>query len=403
MENGEILQRLAASRTSAFGKFAFCNATGRTGLPESFSGCNFSDMSFPPENSSRAAAPAAVVANDLPVASIIVMTHNHGPYIRRAIEGVLEQKASFPFELIIGEDCSTDNTREIVFEYQRAHPEMIRVITSGQNVGVLENARRTEQVCRGRHVCLCDGDDYWHSPQKLERDVTFLETHPDYSMVHSAFRMYYVATGKLVPEPLRITEPLNDADAFNEILSGRRHVWPLTACMRGSILKSVLQECPECYDARFLMQDTQRWLEMARRGKVKYFPESSATRQVLFESVSQSRNPDRALRFALSNKDVYDHYIDKYGCSPEAKKGAKTRCAFYVLSCAYEAGNVPIAKAALEEYRKVGASPPLEGRFYYYGSRGPVLRKLARPVIAAIDLWRKVSRRLRRILGAASR
>lgn len=351
-------------------------------------------MNGSPKNTAGIVATEHAPAASAPVASIVLITYNHASYIRRSIEGMLEQKTSFPFELIIGEDCSLDNTREIVLECQRAHPSIIRVITSDKNVGLLENVRRCEEACRGEYICYCGGDDYWTAPDKLERQVGFLQTHPDYALVHTAFATLYLETGRFVRQPLRLPPDLDDADAFNEILSGRRHVWPLTACVRRSVLEPILRECPECYDPRFLMEDTQRWLEIARRGKIKYFPEATATRQVLRESATQSKKPDRVLRFAISNKAVFDHYIDKYGCSPEAKKGAKTRCAFFLLTSAYESGNAQVAKAALDEYRKVGATAPLEARLYYQGSRSPVLRKLVRPLLAAVKLWHKVLRRL---------
>src|ERR1035441_7159690 len=129
----------------------------------------------------------------------------------------------------------------------------------------------------------------------------------------------------------------------------------------------------------FRRGDAQRWLKIAHRGKIKYFPEVMATRSALLESASQSKNPDRVLQFAISNKDVFDHYIDKYGCSSEAKKGAKTRCAFFLLSSACEAGNVQVAKAALDEYRKVDAWVPLQAFLYYFGSKSALSSKLVRP------------------------
>ena len=78
-------------------------------------------------------------SGDAPVASVAMVTYNQAGYIRKSIKSVLRQKTSFAFELIIGEDCSTDGTREIVFEYQRLFPQQIHVITSEKNVGPSEN------------------------------------------------------------------------------------------------------------------------------------------------------------------------------------------------------------------------------------------------------------------------
>lgn len=117
-----------------------------------------------------------------PLVSVRTSTYNHGKYIKYCIEGVLMQKTTFPFEFIIGEDCSTDETREIVFEYAKKYPDIIRVITADYNVGSKANGRRCIRACRGKYMAICEGDDYWIDPYKLQKQVDFLERHPDYSM-----------------------------------------------------------------------------------------------------------------------------------------------------------------------------------------------------------------------------
>jgi glycosyltransferase involved in cell wall biosynthesis len=334
-----------------------------------------------------------------PLVSVNMLAYNHGPYIRRAIEGVLRQETAFPFELIIGEDCSTDNTREIACGFQRSHPTIVRVVTSEKNVGVKANIRRTIAACRGRFIAYCEGDDYWHDTSKLQRQVAFLEANADYALVHSNYRTYHVESGRMAPRSLGLRLDLDDGSAFNDILSGQRIILTLTVCLRKAVMDLVLRECPECFDPRFLMGDTQLWLEMARRGKVKYLPDVLATYQVLPESATQSRDPARVLRFALSAKDVLDHYIEKYGCSAEARIAAKTRSAFHLLRCAYRAGDVQVAIDALREYRRLAARIPLEGRFCYWGSRSPKSKALIDPVLTIMRLWKKCWRRLGRLVG----
>jgi glycosyltransferase involved in cell wall biosynthesis len=117
-----------------------------------------------------------------PLVSVRVATYNHEKYIIQCLEGILMQRTQFPFEVIIGEDCSTDRTREIVKEYQKKHPEIIRVITSEQNVGSMQNNLRIQAACRGQYHAYCEGDDYWIDPLKLQKQVNFMETHPDYVM-----------------------------------------------------------------------------------------------------------------------------------------------------------------------------------------------------------------------------
>ena len=116
----------------------------------------------------------AVIA-DKPLVSVAMITYNHEPFIAQAIEGVVMQKTNFPIELVIGEDKSTDRTREIVLEYQRRHPSLVRVIVSDANVGMYANFFRSLSVCRGKYIALCEGDDYWIASDKLEKQVAILE------------------------------------------------------------------------------------------------------------------------------------------------------------------------------------------------------------------------------------
>lgn len=113
-----------------------------------------------------------------PVVSVQMVTYNHKSYLAEAIESVIAQKTNFPIELVIGEDCSIDSTREIALNYQRRYPHLIRVIYSDSNVGAGVNVQRTRMACRGELIALCEGDDYWTSPYKLQKQVDYLDSNP---------------------------------------------------------------------------------------------------------------------------------------------------------------------------------------------------------------------------------
>lgn len=117
-----------------------------------------------------------------PLVSIQMITYNHEDYIAQAIEGVLMQKTSFKIELVIGEDCSTDSTREICEEYVRKYPTIIRLLPSQSNIGIIQNGIRTLESCRGKYIALCEGDDYWTDPYKLQNQIGFLAENPLYVM-----------------------------------------------------------------------------------------------------------------------------------------------------------------------------------------------------------------------------
>ena len=117
-------------------------------------------------------------ARDVKV-SVAMVTYNHEPFIAQAIESVLMQQTEFGVDLIIGEDCSTDGTREIVTEYARRHPERIRPLWHEHNVGAQANFVAVLNACRGQYIAALEGDDYWTDPRKLQRQVDFLEAHPE--------------------------------------------------------------------------------------------------------------------------------------------------------------------------------------------------------------------------------
>jgi glycosyltransferase involved in cell wall biosynthesis len=106
-----------------------------------------------------------------------MLAYNHGPYLAQAIDSVLAQKADMPIELLIGEDCSTDNTRDIALRYQRNNPDVIRLFTASRNVGSTLNHRRILLAARGEYFAYLDGDDSWIEG-KLLRQINYLREHP---------------------------------------------------------------------------------------------------------------------------------------------------------------------------------------------------------------------------------
>jgi len=120
--------------------------------------------------------------NDKIIVSVCMITYNHGSYIKEAIEGVLAQKTNFPIELVIGEDCSIDSTRSICETYLQKHADIINLLPSKKNNGLMPNFIRTLEACKGKYIALCEGDDYWTDPLKLQKQVDFLDANDDFSI-----------------------------------------------------------------------------------------------------------------------------------------------------------------------------------------------------------------------------
>ncbi|MBO3342221.1 glycosyltransferase [Clostridium perfringens] len=115
--------------------------------------------------------------------SINCITYNHEKYIANAIEGFLMQETNFKYEIIIGEDCSTDNTRNIIENYIKEYPGRIKLITSSNNVGARRNSRRVFKESKGKYIAICEGDDYWTDKHKLQKQVDYMEKNEQCNLV----------------------------------------------------------------------------------------------------------------------------------------------------------------------------------------------------------------------------
>lgn len=114
--------------------------------------------------------------------SVCMITYNHEKYIKQALDGVLMQVTDFDFEIIVGEDYSTDQTRKIILEYKAKYADKMKLILQKENVGMMRNFIDSLSCCSGKYIALCEGDDYWTDPHKLQKQVAFLEENPEFSI-----------------------------------------------------------------------------------------------------------------------------------------------------------------------------------------------------------------------------
>lgn len=120
--------------------------------------------------------------NQKPLLSIALITYNQEMYIADCIEGMINQSTTFPFEIVIGEDFSTDNTRKICQDYQSKYPNLIRILAHESNLGMMGNWIATINACSGEYIAICEGDDYWIDPFKLQKQIDFLNENTSFSL-----------------------------------------------------------------------------------------------------------------------------------------------------------------------------------------------------------------------------
>jgi len=146
-----------------------------------------------------------------PKVSVAMVAYRHEQFIEQAVESVMLQETVFPYELLIGEDCSPDRTREIVLRLKRKYQDRIRLLLREKNVGMMTNFVQTLKACQGQYVALLEGDDYWTDPHKLQKQVDLLEARADYS---ACFTLTRVLGDNCSSEPLYIPARHTKTDAF---------------------------------------------------------------------------------------------------------------------------------------------------------------------------------------------
>jgi glycosyltransferase involved in cell wall biosynthesis len=219
-----------------------------------------------PVSSNPAAGPA-------PMVSVLMLAYNHERYLAGALDSVLMQRTSFPFEIVIGEDASTDGSRAIVQSYASRFPGVIRPLFRASNLGTGRNYADTLAHCRGKYIAYLEGDDQWTFPEKLQRQVEFLEAHPDHSLCFHDVAIIDENGRETSPNFRPITATPGALDV-PDILS-RNPVPTCSAMSRRSILPSL----PPEFEALSL-GDWPTWLLLAARGKVAYHSETWAAYRV---------------------------------------------------------------------------------------------------------------------------
>jgi len=322
-----------------------------------------------------------------PLVSVIMITYNHAPFIAQAIEGVLQQKVNFPVELVIGEDCSSDGTREVVFEYQKKYPDIIQVITSDKNVGIKRNGYRTMKACRGKYIAFCDGDDYWHHPEKLQKQADYLESHPECGLVFADCDFYHNRSMKLI-------RSYNCYNGFNspanltieQIIGEGLKTWTCTIMIWRNLYEQVVERDPYLHQSeKFLMDDTQIWAEVALISEVSYIPESLATYRLLDESVSRSKDPIKQWQFRKSGSEMRLYLCDKHKLSENIRRKQESAWCFYSLRLAFYTRNAELA----DEVRRKKKAFTGKEWVLYYGARNLAFHYVCHLAAFFRNLFRK--------------
>lgn len=260
-----------------------------------------------------------LINNLCPFVSISIATYQHSNYISKCIEGVLMQKTDFPFEIIIGEDGSTDGTREICIKYAEKYPDKIRLFLRDRSLSNLYdndvfvcrfNGLWNRMSARGKYIAICEGDDYWTDIHKLQKQVDFLQANDDFGMVHTNYNVLYNSKN-IIKHNTKRTIPLGDV--FKNLLINGNHIATLTILAKTDIIKeSDLTLFLPSIINKWKMGDYPLWLNISQQAKVGYINDNTAIYRKLDNSASNSLDGTREFHMLESITSIAKWFCNKF-------------------------------------------------------------------------------------------
>lgn len=258
-----------------------------------------------------------ICANIKPVAVVRCITYNHGAYIKNALDGFIMQHTHFPFIVIVHDDASTDETTYILKEYANKYPDIIFPIIEPENLYSKQNgaiSRIINAACyatRAKYIAMCEGDDYWIDPYKLQKQVDFLESHPDYGMCYTKVKRYNQQNKKYIDVWGGANETMDKLLIENTIPT-------LTAVFHKAIYDKYLTEIHPSKRG-WLMGDYPIWLYFAQNSKIKFINETTGVYRICTESASHSNDIEKIIRFNNSYHDIRTWYNSRQNTVPQKK------------------------------------------------------------------------------------
>lgn len=238
---------------------------------------------------------------NLPLLSVWCITYNHEKFIAEALESFLVQETYFDFDIVIGDDCSTDNTVSIIESYQTKYPYKIKLLQNKYNRGFMHNFIRTLKACKGKYIAMCEGDDYWIDKHKLQKQVDFLKRNSGFS---ACFHNVKWIDGKGNTIKLFHELPMKSTYDFRNAIQG----WFIhmnSICM--TTHTGILNDLDHFKDLETISGDRLLVALLATKGKIGYLNETMSVYRRNEGSITENSNP---IRFLDSNILIFKQLKD---------------------------------------------------------------------------------------------
>lgn len=311
--------------------------------------------------------------------SVAVITYNQEKYISQTLDSILNQQHDYKYEIVIGEDCSTDNTKKIIEEYFEKYSEIIKPLYNNPNKGLINNYFNVINHCQGKYIMECAGDDYW-LPGKVKAQIEFMESNLDVGMCYSKARVWNENKQKFEKNISG-----RAIKSFEFLLTNGNSIPALTVCLRSNIVKNYICEIKP-QEKNWLMEDYPMWQYFSHESKIKFFDKETAVYRVLEDSASHGTDINKIIKFEESVYDIRQFYNQKFGLNLELKVKYPfiTSQLLNKLSEKYE-------KKLAKDFRLICKmqSFSLKNSIYYICSYSFVLLNILFILKKGIKLWKK--------------
>lgn len=235
--------------------------------------------------------------------SVMVETYNQENFIAQTLDSIINQKVNFKYELLIGDDCSSDATSSILDEYASKY-NFITVFHNDKNLGPMGNYYHLLAKCKGTYIMDCAGDDYW-LPGKINYQISYMENNQDVALCYGK--------AKIFDEKKQIILSKSSGskrEGFYDLMLGNA-IPAVTVCIRRKIMEEYLNDVKP-YEKNWKMEDLPAWLWIAYNYKIKFLNRDFGVYRQLEESVSHSESEEKRIAFDKSCYEIREYYANKY-------------------------------------------------------------------------------------------
>ena len=344
------------------------------------------------------------------------MTYNHAPYIEDALRGFAMQETTFPVVYIVIDDASTDGEPEVLRKWVAENLEfedgtgawkdmpygqlsvaplkgkplsLFVILLLNENHYSIRKSKMlyiAEWNENAKYIALCEGDDYWINPGKLQMQVDYMEEHDDCALTHTRFNYYEDGVASMYNEDdkAQFILEINREDAVLRpyILDGNRYlIQTMTVVMRHKAYLQAMEDLKE-YSGKFMMGDTQLWVAILSYGKIHFIPIITANYRLCRNSSTHQTTPSKKLKFELSCSDMRLEMAEKYQLDESIKKKFHSQYKYVLMEYLWYGGKYnPVADIKFSMTEKI---------FLWINSM-PVFRHLAR--------WAHRSKRIKKLIA----